>query len=65
MVVVILGPELRSWPLRLHVIVTGMSPCDTVHSSWAYTPVLTTEDPKKNGLMTGGSKKKMYINELD
>ena len=30
-VVVMLGPEFNSVPLRLQVMVMGMSPCETTH----------------------------------
>ena len=60
MLVVILGPEFNSWPLRLQEIVIGKSPCDTTHVSCAKTPVLTTGG-KEKGAMTGGSKKENGI----
>ena len=32
-VVVMSGPEFSFWPLRLHVMVTGMSPWETTHNN--------------------------------
>ena len=56
MVVVMLGPELSSWPLRLHVMWIGMSPCDTAQVSCAKAPESIIEEPKENGTIRGGSK---------
>ena len=55
-VVVILGPEFRSWPLRLQVMVMGMSPWDTTQVSWAKAPESMTSLPNEKGTMLGGSK---------
>ena len=56
MVVVMLGPEFNSWPLRLQVRVMGMSPWDTTQVSWAKAPESMTSLPKENGTILGGSK---------
>ena len=56
MVVVMLGPEFSFWPLRLHVIVTGMSPLDTTQVNWAKSPESVTGFPNVNGMICGGSK---------
>ena len=55
-VVVILGPELRSWPLRLHVMVMGMSPFETTQVNCANSPESITGFPNVNGMICGGSK---------
>ena len=60
MLVVMLGPEFNSCPLRLQDIVIGKSPCDTTHVSCAKTPVLTTGG-KEKGAITGGSKQEIWI----
>ena len=59
MVVVMLGPELSSWPFRLHVMWIGMSPLETTQVSWAKSPESMTLLPKENGTMLGGSKIKI------
>ena len=56
MVVVMLGPEFSSCPLRLQVMVMGMSPFETTQVSWANSPESTTVDPNENGTIFGGSK---------
>ena len=56
MVVVMLGPEFNSWPLRLQVRVMGISPWDTTHVNWAKAPESMTSLPKENGTILGGSK---------
>ena len=56
MVVLMLGPVWSSVPLRLQVIVMGMSPCDTTQVSWAKAPESMTSLPKEKGTMLGGSK---------
>ena len=56
MVVVMLGPEFNSWPLRLQVRVMGISPWDTTQVSWAKAPESMTSLPKENGTILGGSK---------
>ena len=61
MVVVILGPELRSWPLRLQVMVMGMSPFETTQVNCANSPESTTSLPKEKGTMLGGSKRKYVL----
>ena len=58
-VVVMLGPEFSSWPLRLQVIVMGKSPWETTHVNCANDPESTTSDPKEKGIILGGSKTKM------
>ena len=55
-VVVMLGPEFSSCPLRLHVIVMGMSPWETTQVNCAKAPESTTSDPKEKGTILGGSK---------
>ena len=55
-VVVMLGPEFSSCPLRLQVMVTGMSPLDTTQVIWAKSPESTTGEPKENGAILGGSE---------
>ena len=54
-VVDMLGPEFSSWPFRLQVMVTGMSPRDTTHVSCAKSPESVTGFPKVNGMIWGGS----------
>ena len=49
------GPEVRAEPLRLQVIVMGVSPLDTTQVSWAYSPESITSFPKENGIILGGS----------
>ena len=61
-VVVMLGPELRSCPLRLHVMVIGMSPFETTQVNCANSPESTTSLPNEKGTMLGGSKRKYLIN---
>ena len=56
-VVVMLGPELSSWPLRLQVMVMGMSPWETAQVNWAKAPESTTPE-NENGAICGGSKKR-------
>ena len=56
MVVVMLGPEFSSWPLRLQVMVMGMSPWDTTQVNWAKAPESMASRPKEKGTMLGGSK---------
>ena len=55
-VVVMLGPEFSSWPLRLQVMVTGMSPWETTQVSCANAPESMTGDPNEKGAILGGSK---------
>ena len=55
-VVVMLGPEFNSWPLRLQVMVMGRSPWDTTQVSWAKAPESMTSLPKEKGTILGGSK---------
>ena len=55
-VVVMLGPELSSSPLRLQVMVMGMSPWDTTQVSWAKAPESMTSLPNEKGTILGGSK---------
>ena len=55
-VVVTLGPEFSSCPLRLQVIVMGMSPWETTQVNCANAPESTTSDPKEKGTILGGSK---------
>ena len=62
-VVVMLGPEFSSWPLRLQVMVTGMSPLDTTHVIWAKSPESTIGEPKENGAILGGSKGRDQIKQ--
>ena len=50
------GPEFSSWPLRLQVMETGMSPRDTTHVSCAKSPESVTGFPNVNGMIWGGSK---------
>ena len=65
-VVVMLGPEFSCWPLRLQLMVTGMSPWETTQVSWANAPESMTGDPKENGAILGGSKNthKLYFRLL-
>ena len=56
-VVVILGPEFRSWPLRLQVMVMGISPLETTQVNCANSPESTTSLPKEKGTILGGSKR--------
>ena len=58
MVVVMLGPEFSSCPLRLQVIVMGVSPFETTQVSCANSPESTTVEPNENGTIFGGSKTK-------
>ena len=51
-----LGPEFSSLPLRLQVMVIGMSPWETAQVNWANAPESTTSE-KENGAICGGSKK--------
>ena len=55
-VVVMLGPEFSSRPLRLQLMVTGMSPWETTQVSWAKAPESMTGDPKEKGAILGGSR---------
>ena len=55
-VVVMLGPELSSSPLRLQVMVMGMSPWDTTQVSWAKAPESMTSLPNEKGTILGGAK---------
>ena len=55
-VVVMLGPELSSWPLRLQVMVMGISPLETTQVNWANSPESITGFPNVNGMICGGSK---------
>ena len=55
-VVVMLGPEFSSWPLRLQVMVTGISPWETTQVSCANAPESMTGDPNEKGAILGGSK---------
>ena len=59
--VVMLGPEFSSWPLRLQVMVMGMSPWDTTQVNWAKAPESMTSRPKEKGTMLGGSKTFMKL----
>ena len=61
MVVVILGPEFRSWPLRLQVMVMGISPFETTQVNCANSPASTTSLPKEKGTILGGSKRKQSL----
>ena len=61
-VVVMLGPEFNFWPLRLQVMVTGMSPLETTQVNCAKSPESVTGFPNVNGMIWGGSKNK---NRLD
>ena len=61
MVVVMLGPEFSFCPLRLHVMVTGMSPLDTTQVNWAKSPESVTGFPNVNGMICGGSKKESIV----
>ena len=56
MVVVMSGPEFNSWPLRLHVMVMGMSPLETTQVNCANSPESITGFPNVNGMICGGSK---------
>ena len=56
MVVMMLGPEFNSVPLRLQVMVMGMSPWDTTQVSWAKAPESMTSLPNEKGTILGGSK---------
>ena len=55
-VVTILGPEFSSWPLRLQVMVMGMSPLETTQVNCANSPESITGFPNVNGMICGGSK---------
>ena len=57
-VVVMLGPEFNFWPLRLQVMVTGMSPLETTQVNCAKSPESVTGFPNVNGMIWGGSKNK-------
>ena len=58
MVVVMLGPEFNSVPLRLQVMVMGISPFETTQVNCANSPESTTSLPKEKGTILGGSKRK-------
>ena len=60
-VVVMLGPEFSFWPLRLQVMVTGMSPLHTTQVNWAKSPESVTGFPNVKGIICGGSKKKHWL----
>ena len=60
-VVVILGPEFNSWPLRLQVIVMGMSPLETTQVNCANSPESITGFPNVNGMICGGSKIQKWL----
>ena len=55
-VVVKVGSEFITSPLRLQVIDRGLSPLDTTQVSWAKSPWLTISLPNEKGTMTGLSK---------
>ena len=57
-VVVMSGPELSSCPLRLQVIVMGVSPFETTQVSCANSPESITVEPNENETIFGGSKTK-------
>jgi hypothetical protein len=61
MVVVMLGPELSSFPFKLQVMVNGMSPLDTTQVSWTKSPESTMSVPNENGAILGGSKTRSII----
>ena len=61
-VVVMLGPELSSSPLRLQVMVMGMSPWETAQVNWAKAPESTTPE-NENGAICGGSKRELVSKE--
>ena len=54
-VVDIAGSELMVSPLRLQVMLSGMSPLLTTHISWANFPWSTLSDPNVKGTISGGS----------
>ena len=56
-VVVMLGPEFNSVPLRLQVMVMGISPFETTQVNCANSPESTTSLPKEKGTILGGSKR--------
>ena len=53
-VVWMLGPEFSSCPLRLQVIVMGISPWETTQVNCANAPESTTSDPKEKGTIRIG-----------